>query len=167
MVKLILFMYESWAQLDLAADGLTPAEANDRHEGARRIAWTLGHVTNMVDSWINMRFQGLPPHPLIGDAMFRAGASGEAPDWRLVLEGVAEVRQAARRLLDSEPGPDLDRTVPYAGSIPFLRSTGLSARYALMRIAAHHFIHAGEVRAVRAAQGQVFADAPDWGLSLA
>lgn len=165
-MKLILFMYESWAQIDLAADGLTPAEANDRHEGASRIAWTLGHVTNMVDSWLNMRFQGLPPHPLIGDTKFRAGAGGEAPDWRLVLQGVGEVRQAARRLLDAEPPPDLDRRIVYSGSIPALRSGGLTLRYALMRISAHHFMHAGEIETIRARLGHKVRESPDWGLSL-
>jgi len=166
MVKLILFMYESWAQLDLAVDGLTPSEANARHEGASRIAWTLGHVTNMVDSWVNMRFQGLPPHPLIGHARFRAGASGEAPDWQRVLEGVAEVRQAARRLLDAEPPPDLERRISYEGSIPALRSSGLTLRYALMRISAHHFMHAGEIATIRARLGHKMHESPDWGQSL-
>jgi hypothetical protein len=99
--------------------------------------------------------------------MFRSGAAGEAPPWAEVVAAVAEVRQSARRWLDSEPGPGLDRVVSYSGSIPFLRSTGLSPRYALMRIAAHHFIHAGEIQAVRAARGHVFAEMPDWGRSLA
>jgi hypothetical protein len=54
--KLILLMYESWANLDRTVDGLPTEEATTRHDGGSAIAWSLGHVTHMVDSWINTRF---------------------------------------------------------------------------------------------------------------
>ena len=69
--KLVALMYESWADLDRAVTGLNPDEATDRHGGSSGIAWTVGHVTHMLDSWIGVRFQGLPPHPVISDANFR------------------------------------------------------------------------------------------------
>ena len=164
--KLILLTYESWADLDRAVKGLTAEEAMTRHDGSSRIAWTVGHVTNMVDSWINMRFQRLPPHPVISLPMFRTGASGETEDWATVVGAVEEVRKAARQLLDAEQGPDLDRVIPYDGSVSYLRSAGLSLRYALMRIAAHHFLHAGEIVTVRARLGHVAEELPEWGRSL-
>jgi uncharacterized protein DUF664 len=165
--KLVLFMYESWAQLDRAVEGLAPSDAEARHEGASRIAWTVGHVTHMVDSWLNVKFQGLSPHPLFGDATFRSGASGDAPPWPEVVAAVEDVRQSARRLFDSEPGPSLDDRVPYDGSIPALRSAGLSLRYALMRISAHHFIHTGEIDTIRARLGHSQpATSPDWAPNL-
>jgi hypothetical protein len=164
--KLILLMYESWADLDRAVDGLTSEEATMRHAGGSAIAWTLGHVTNMVDSWINMRFQSLPPHPIISHPMFRTGGTGEAKDWLTTLVAVKEVREAARRFLDSAQEPDLDRVIPYDGSITFLRTTGLPLHYALMRIAARHYIHVGEIVTVRSRLGHVVEDLPEWGRSL-
>ena len=164
--KLILLMYESWADLDRAVTGLTPEEATTRHAGGSAIAWTLGHVTNMVDSWLNMRFQRLPPHPVISHAMFRTGGSGEAKDWPTILTAVKEVREAARQFLDSAQEPDLDRVIPYDGSINFLRTTGLPLRYALMRIAAHHYTHVGEIVTIRSRLGHVIEDFSEWGRAL-
>ena len=68
-------MYESWSELDRAVDGLTSEEATTRHYEGSAVAWTLGHLTTMVDSWINVRFQGLPPHPIASHSMFRTGES--------------------------------------------------------------------------------------------
>lgn len=63
---LVALMYESWAGLDRAADGVTAEEATARHDGGSSIAWTLGHVTQHLDSWINVNFQGRPPDPVMG-----------------------------------------------------------------------------------------------------
>ncbi len=164
--RLIALMYESWADLDRAVSRLTPEEATARHDGGSSIAWTVGHVTNMLDSWIVGRFQGLPPHPVINHPMFRAGGSGEAKDWPMILAGVKEVRDAARRFLDSKQEPDLDRVIPYDGSIQFLRPLGLSLRYGVMRIAAHHFMHVGEVVTIRSRLGHAIEDFPEWGKAL-
>ena len=127
--KLVLLTYESWADLYRAIDGLTPEEATTRSHGSSAIAWTLGHVTHMVDSWINTRFQGLPPHPVIDTPDFRAGGGGDALDWPTVLGAAGEVRDAARRFLDTVDDADLDRVIPYDGSIELLRGTGLRLGY--------------------------------------
>ena len=167
--KLVLLLYESWDQLDGAVKGLTLEEATTRHDGGSSVAWTVGHVTTMLDSWINTNFQGLPAHPLISNPNFRVGGTGEENDWAGVLAAVEEVRGATRRFLDSEPIPELERLVPYNGSIEFLRPIGLRLSYALMRIAAHHFIHVGEIQTVRSRLGHnidvMFG--PDWGRALA
>ena len=49
--------------------------------------------------------------------------------------------------------------------LQFLRETGLRLSYALMRIAAHHFIHAGEIVTVRSRLGHDTDSLarPDWG----
>ncbi|HLZ09314.1 MAG TPA: DinB family protein, partial [Chloroflexota bacterium] len=137
--KLIPLMYQSWSDLDLAVDGLTLEQATTRYDNGSSIAWTVGHVTTQVDSWINQRFQGRPPHPAFSREIFRTGASGEATDWSGILAGARDVRANARRFLDAEPAPDLDLVVPYDGAIGHLRATGLPLRFALMSIAAHHF----------------------------
>ena len=159
-------MYESWADLDRAVAGLTPEEPATRDDGGSAIAWTLGHVTNMVDSWINMRFQHQPPHPVISHPMFRTGGSGEAKDWPTMLAAVKDVREVARRFLDSAQEPDLDRVIPYDGSINFLRTTGLPLRNALRRIAVHHCIHMGEIVTIRSRLGYEIEDFPEWGRAL-
>src|SRR6266508_3022099 len=99
--KLILFMCRSWADIDRAVEGVTAEEATARHDEGGSIAWTVGHVTHMLDSWINTRFQGLSPHPVISRPAFRAGASGDADDWPSIQAAVQEVRDASRKFLDS------------------------------------------------------------------
>lgn len=162
-----LLLYESWTMLDEAVEGLTPEEATTRHDGGSSIAWTVGHVTTMVDSWINVNFQGLPPHPVIGGRQFHIGGTGEWGDWAGILEAADKVRHQARLYLDSEP--PIDRVIPYDGSIQFLRETGLRLSYALLRIAAHHFIHSGEIITIRSqlGHGTDRLSRPDWGRPLA
>jgi hypothetical protein len=163
---LTALMYQSWADLSHAVNGLTPETATSCDHGGSSIAWTVGHVTNMVDAWLNVRFQGLSPHPFIGQPSFRTGGTGAAEDWTSILVGLREVQAAARSFVDAAADVDLDRVVPYDGSIAYLRPVGLSLRYAVTRIAAHHFVHVGEILTVRAHLGQPAADDPEWGKAL-
>lgn len=161
--KLVLFMYQAWMDLSAAVEGLTTEEATTRDHGGSSIAWVVGHVTNMVDSWLNVQFQGLPPDPTISQALFRRGESGDAADWPAIQSGAEEVRQRARVFLEGDLAPDLDLTIPYQGSIQLLHPTGLSLRYAVLRIAGYHFLHAGEIGALRSRLGRPLADDPGWG----
>ena len=165
--RLSLFIYESWKNLDVSVSGLTREEATARHFGGSSVAWTIGHVTTMVDSWLNTNFQGLPPHPFLAGDRFRNGGTGECEDWEGVLAATDEVRGRARLYLDSDP--PIDHVVPYRGSIEFLRETGLRLSYALLRISSHHFIHAGEIVTIRSWLGHDTdsLSAPDWGRPLA
>ena len=164
--KLILLMYRSWADIDRAVDGLTAEEATAGYDGGSSIAWTFGHVAHMIDSWINTKFVGIRRHPVINRPAFRPGVGGEADDWPAVQAAVREVREASRRFLDADPAPDLDRMIAYDGSIEDLRPVGLSLRYALMRISAHHFVHVGEIVTIRSRLGHTVGEFPDWGLDL-
>jgi hypothetical protein len=76
------------------------------------------------------------------------------------------VRDASRKFLDADVTLDLDRVIPYDGSIEDLRPVGLTLRYALMRISAHHFVHVGEVVTIRSQLGHKVGDFPDWGRDL-
>ena len=164
---LALFLYESWKNLDVSVSGLTREEATTRHFGGSSVAWTIGHVTTMVDSWLNANFQGLPPHTFLAGDRFRNGGTGECDDWEEVLAAADEVRRSARVYLDSDP--PIASVVPYAGSIEFLRETGLRLSYALLRLSAHHFIHGGEIVTIRSRLGHDTdsLSAPDWGRPLA
>jgi hypothetical protein len=162
--NLVPLIYQSWSDLDNAVAGLTPEQATERRDGQSAIAWTVGHVSQQVDSWLNMRLQGLPPHPLVSDPRFHTGASGDADDWPGLLAAVREVRATARAFLDAEPAPSLDLRVPYTGGIPYLRATGLSLRHALVSIAAHHWMHVGEITTLRSLRGHyVEASRGEWG----
>jgi hypothetical protein len=81
--------------------------------------------------------------------MFHTGASGEAPPWEEVLRSVAEVRESARRYLDSLGLEEINRIVPYTGGIEYLRGPGLKLSYAVLRTATHNFEHTGEILTVR------------------
>ena len=161
--NLALLVYQSWSDLDLAVAGLTDEQATERPDRQSAIAWTVGHVSQQVDSWLNMRLQGLPRHPLLADPCFATGASGAFGDWPALLAAVSDVRAAARRFLDADP--PLDLRVPYTGAIAYLRTAGLSLRYALTSIAAHHWMHAGEIETVRSLRGNPRPDSGrgDWG----
>lgn len=163
---LTALMYQSWADLDHALRGLHPEAATICYDGGSSIAWTAGHVTNMVDAWLNVRFQGPPPHPVIGQPSFRTGGTGAAEDWPSILAGLWAVQKTARSFLDAMEGADLDRLVPYDGSIAHLRPVGLSLRYAVIRIAAHHFLHVGEILTIRTYLGQPVSDDREWGKAL-
>jgi DinB superfamily len=165
--RLIPFLYQSWDDLDHAVHGLTAAEAADYASNRSSICWTDGHVTQMLDSWLNARFQGREPHPLVAAADFRTGGSGQPVDGQRMQGAVRDVRAAARSFLESAAARDLDQIVTYDGSISFLRPIGLSLRYAVMRIAAHHFTHVGEILTIRAEIGHRVDDQLGWGSTWA
>lgn len=157
------FLYESLDELNRTIAGLSKAQAEVRPGGANSIAWTAAHVTQVLESWIVGRFIGLPRHPLLSDPAFGAGAEGISPAWREVLEAISDVHRTARGYCDSLVRADLARTVSYDGSVSYLRSTGLNLEYALLRIAAHHYVHIGEMTTIRSLLGAPIDDNRDWG----
>ena len=144
---------EAWTDLDQAVADLPPEDAERRIGSASPISWTVAHCTHMVDSWLNVNFQGAEPHPFINGDAFRKGAAGDALDWQDVQLAVEEVRASARQYLESTAEEQLEQRLPYAGSIESLRKSGFSPRYAMMRIAAHHYFHIGEIVAARGSLG--------------
>ena len=125
-------LLDAWEDLELALAGVAPGDVIEPWGGGSAPAWTYGHVANPVDAWLNVRFQGLTPHPVIGDRDLRFGGSGRAADWPAIHRGVAEVREAARPYLQRLTEPDLDLVIPYDGSIVALRAQGLSLRHAIL-----------------------------------
>jgi hypothetical protein len=145
-------VFDAWDDLDRALDGIDPAAALRRWGGGNgsAFAWTLAHATELVDNWINRRFQDLPAHPLIGQPHFRAGGSGIADDWPALLAAVREVREQAAAFLAPLDEDGLSRSIPYSGSVRGVRNHGrLPLRYALIRIIAHHYLHIGEIELKR------------------
>lgn len=159
-IALASLVLEAWHDLDRATADLSAEDAERRVGTASPIAWTVAHCTQMVDSWINVAFQGRAAHPLLSGDVLRRGASGDAPDWSAVQSAVREVREAASGYLESLREDHLAERISYAGSIAALRETGFSPQYALMRIAAHHYLHIGEIAMTRAALGHDVGDYP-------
>jgi hypothetical protein len=157
--KLVGLLFEAWKDVDRVLAGLDPADAVQSRDGSS-FAWTAAHVANQVDAWINVRFQRRAPHELIGLTCFRAGGTGGADAWPAIQEGAREVRDAARTYLEDMNESDLDLTLPYDGSLSHLRESGLSLRHAVLRIAAHHYYHVGEIATKRSALGQRVGDYP-------
>lgn len=147
--KTVGLLFDAWDDFARVLAGLDTAAVTSAADGSS-FAWTAAHTANQVDAWINVRFAGHDPHPLIGQQRFRFGGSGQAEDWDAVLSGVAEVQAAARAYLEPLSEADLERVIPYDGSITDLREKGLRLRYAVHRACAHHWFHIGEIAAKRA-----------------
>jgi hypothetical protein len=159
--KLVGLVFEAWNDLDRVLLDVQPDQAVRQVDGQSAFAWTLAHVTQQVDSWINVNFRRQRPHPLISAERFRTGSSGAGDDWPSVQAGVREVRASAGPFLRSLEEDDLNQAVPYTGSLMVLREHGvLSLRYALLRIAAHHYFHIGVVASQRDRLGQEVGDYP-------
>ena len=156
----VALVLEAWRDLDRVLEGLDAATATEQVGGQSAFGWTLAHVTNQVDSWINVNFQGRPPHPLISAPEFRAGSAGAALDWDAIRAAVDEVRRTARPYLEGLTEHDLERIVPYTGALLPLREHGLRLRYALVRIAAHHYFHIGVAACQRDRLGHSVGDYP-------
>jgi hypothetical protein len=149
-------VFDAWDDLDRALDGIDSAVALHRWEDGTgsSFAWTLVHATELVDSWINRRFQDLPAHQLIGQPQFRAGGSGIADDWPALLVAVQEVRGRAATFLAPLSEANLSRSIPYTGSVRGVHNHGrLPLGYALIRIVAHHYLHIGEIELKRRQSG--------------
>ena len=159
--KLVALLYEGFDELDRVTSGLSPEQAADASDGGSSFAWTYAHTTNQVDAWVNVRFAGQQPHALIGQTRFRVGGVGAAPeDWVTIQAAVKEVRESARRLLDSKSDEELEQKIPYDGSFEPLRATGINLRYAIMRAIAHHYFHIGEIATKRTLMGHEVGDYP-------
>jgi hypothetical protein len=120
----------------------------------------------MLDSWIVARFAGLSRHPLLARHEWATGEEGNALVWDSIRTAIAAVHKSARVYCDRLSEADLSSTVPYDGSIDYLRNTGLNLEYALMRVAAHHFVHSGEIAAIRSMMGSPVEDNRQWGRQI-
>jgi len=158
--RLVGLVFEAWKDLDRVLEGLDAQDLVQNFDGGSSFAWTLAHVTNQVDAWINVRFQGREPHDLIGQDRFRIGGTGAADNWLQIEEGVSEVRRATRSYLEELQELDLDLTIPYDGSFTHLHQTGLNLRFALLRGCVHHYFHIGEIASKRDRLGHSVGDYP-------
>ena len=76
----------------------------------------------------------------------------------MILRSVEEVRESARKHL--EGSPPMDKLIPYTGSLKYLRDSGITLRYAILRSAVHHYFHIGEISTKRGRLGHSVGDYP-------
>ena len=157
--KQVGLLYEAWSDLDRVIAGLDAATATRPLEGGSSIAWAIAHVTSHLDSWINVRFAGKPRHPVIGDQRFKLnGKEVFEKEWQLILHSIAEVRESARNYLTGSPA--MDSLIAYTGSLKYLRDSGITLSYAILRMSAHHYFHIGEISTKRDRLGHSVGDYP-------
>ena len=123
-------------------------------------AWTLAHLANQVDAWINVRIAGAEPNPVVSDAHYRFGGDGRARGWDEVRDAWASIRQAAARHLEGLDEAALNRTQPYPGSLAALKGRDVPLRHTLLRVLAHAYFHIGEVGSKRSTAGRSVGDYP-------
>jgi DinB superfamily len=158
---LVGLVFGGWDDLDRALAGVDASAAVRQVDGGSSFAWTLAHLSQQVDSWLNVRFFGQPPNPLLAQERWRTGGTGQADDWPAIQQAAQEARATARRHLEHLAEADLDRTRPYQGRMPHLQGKAISLRYALARVAAHHYFHLGEIASVRSRRlGEQVGDYP-------
>ncbi len=153
-------LFDAWKDFDRVLAGLTTIELVRPADGGSAFAWTLAHVTQVMDRWLNVRFQHRAAHPLIGQERFRMAGSGRADDWAAIQAGVGDVRGQVRQYLQPLDEQALELTIPYDGSLAPVRERGLSLRYAILRNVAHHYVHIGEIATKRERLGQQAGDYP-------
>lgn len=162
----VQMLFSAWDDLDRALSNVSEIDATRSLFGGSSFAWTLAHVTQGVDSWINVRFRGLEPNELVSQARFRFGADGVATDIREIRDAVSTVRSSARPYLRGLNDDDLDLTLPYDGSYVAFRQAGIQLRAAIVQNAVHHMYHVGEIVSKRELLGQEPGTFPGTALTL-
>ena len=153
------FVLEAWNDFDRVLDGLTAETAVLNPSGQSSAAWALGHVTEHLDRWINHTLRGRDRHPVLGVDRFRMGSEGEADDWDAIRAATEEVRDAARPYVEGVTAGRLDERHEFAGAVSGALG-GLTLRYALIRIGAHHYFHIGVIACQRDLRGDGVGDYP-------
>ena len=156
----VAMLVSAWRDLDRAVEDVSMADMLRQYAGGSSFAWTVAHVTHGVDSWINGRFQGHPPQPLIAKPRFRMGGDGRAGRLVAIQAAVADVRERAHAFLADLAPAELDRVVPYDGAYLPFRERGIHLRTAIVQNALHHTFHLGEIVAKRELLGYSTADFP-------
>jgi hypothetical protein len=140
----VRLLQTAWNDIDRAIADVRHEDLTRQIRGGSSFAWTLGHITHGIDSWINVRFLKQDPHPLYEDGRFLFGGDGRADDWSDIRNAVTEIRERALPFL-LDGATDLDQFVPYDGSFQPFRRHGMQLRAAILQNTVHHIFHLGEI----------------------
>jgi DinB superfamily len=153
------YVLEAWDDFDRVLDGLSTHDAGLQPSGQSSAAWALGHVTEHLDRWINHTLQGFDRHPVLGTDRFRMGSEGAADDWEAIVAATKEVRERTRPFIEQITADRLDERHEFQGAVSGALG-GLTLRYALIRIGAHHYFHIGVIACQRDLRGDSVGDYP-------
>src|SRR5437667_7181696 len=103
---------ESWAELGRVIDGLSSQDALRQVHDGSSFAWTLAHLGQQLDSWINERLAHHEPEPFFQDERWRMGGTGAADDWAQIKHATRDVRRKARTYLESLDKAALNTKAP-------------------------------------------------------
>jgi len=62
--------------LDRVLEGLSREDATRQVDGGSSFAWTLAHLSNQLDTWVNVRLQHLPQNPVFDVPGWSFGGTG-------------------------------------------------------------------------------------------
>lgn len=159
--KLIGLVFDSWDDLDRVLNKLDIKEAIESPNGESSFTWTLAHVTEQVDRWINVIAQNMLPHPDLGKKEFGFGGTGISQDWQLINQASQEVRAAAKSYLDNLSDNDLESIVVNDNDPNAKPERKRIKLYSvILRIIAHYYFHIGEIAAKRDRIGHSVGDYP-------
>jgi hypothetical protein len=151
----------AWADLERLPSHV-PAEVAIRQPGPGRacIAWTVAHLANQADLWINVESAEAVPHPFASDPRWQIGGDGTAVDWPAIQAASRDVIAAATLYLSGADHAVLDRGIPYIGRNPALAGRTVTLRYRLARHTAHVYFHIGAMAADLVSAGLSVGDYP-------
>ena len=164
--KLIGLVYDSWDDFDRVLNELTTEQAIENPNDESSFAWTLAHVTEQLDRWINVIAQDMPPHSDIGKKEFRFGGTGISEDWQLIKLASQEVRAASKSYLDNLTDNDLESILLDAGDPNAPHGISSTDRMHIklysvtLRIISHYYFHIGEIATKRDRIGHPVGDYP-------
>lgn len=155
--KLAGAIFDVWRDTDRAFEGLTEADALERHGGGSSFAWTLLHIVGYEDGNLNVRIRGKERHPVLLDQFNRFRESpGSADNWDQIQQAVRDHREELRGWLESLSEDEMaSMTAPATARQPEQPLT-----YILWRDIAHAYYHIGEVAAKREQIGERTGDYP-------
>jgi uncharacterized damage-inducible protein DinB len=159
--KLVGLVFDSWDDFDRVLNELDIQEAIENPNGGSSFTWTLAHVTEQVDKWINVIAQNMLPHPTVEKKEFRFRGTGISQEWQLINQASQEVRAKAKSYLENLSDTDLESIV-LNDNDPNTRPERKQIKLysMILRIVAHYYFHIGEIAAKRDSIGHSVGDYP-------
>ncbi len=154
------FTLDALDDLARSLEGMASADAEVRLPGFSPISWTVAHVAQHTDSWINHILAGHPQNTYFGGDQFAKGATGAPVEWMRVSVVLADVLGKARAFLENVTEAQLAKAEVYQGSMQPIRGKLVTGNYRLARLTAHVYYHIGEIVTIRTSQGHKVGDFP-------
>ena len=154
------FTLDALDDLARSLEGIDKNEAEVRLPGFSAVSWTVAHVAQHIDSWVNNILAGHPQNSYFTGSSFPKGGSGEGADWSTLSPVLHEVLGKARAFLEKVSEAELAKAEVYQGSMLPLRGKLVTGNYRLARLTAHIYYHIGEIVTIRSARGHNAGDFP-------